>query len=413
MSKEKLIPQEIGFDNLDTESLSELSYGQKVERLKESRLEEISIDTFLTLFGDVDEVKQVEIADMLGEAGVYLVENAKEGAPSTQDKLNAEEGTRTESFPKSDGAETHFLDVNDPVGLYLKEVGETPLLKGIEEEVVLAKRIERGREARKELAKGLVSNKRNNELQVYIEDGWAAREHLITANSRLTISIAKKYMGRGVPFLDLIQEGNIGLIRATLKFDYRRGYKFSTYAHWWIRQAVTRAVADQGRTIRLPVHLGDQINKMLRVSHQLTQQFGRIPNTEELAENLNVSQKKVENMIQIARRPLSLETPVGDDDEPATIGQFVEDKSSENPVERSEKDSMRDNLNEVLDLLSPREKRILQLRYGFIDGRNHTLEEVGIKMGVTRERIRQIEGKALRRLRHPNTLSKLQDYKEE
>lgn len=172
-------------------------------------------------------------------------------------------------------------------------------------------------------------------------------------------------------------------------------------------------MADQGRTIRLPVHLGDQINKMLRVSHQLTQQFGRIPNTEELAENLNVSQKKVENMIQIARRPLSLETPVGDDDEPATIGQFVEDKSSENPVERSEKDSMRDNLNEVLDLLSPREKRILQLRYGFIDGRNHTLEEVGIKMGVTRERIRQIEGKALRRLRHPNTLSKLQDYKEE
>jgi RNA polymerase primary sigma factor len=238
----------------------------------------------------------------------------------------------------------------------------------------------------KNLAHGSVSPKRRLELRRFIEDGWAAREHLITANSRLVISVAKKYMGRGVPFLDLIQEGNIGLIRATKKFDYRRGHKFSTYATWWIRQAVTRAIADQGRTIRVPVHMGDQINKLLRVQHQLTQRLGREPSVEELAEALDVPPKKVENMIQVARRPLSLETPT-DDEEDSVLGDFIEDDEAPPPDDTATYNLLREHLGEVLNGLPPREVRILQLRYGLLDGQAYTLEEVGRKMGVTRERV--------------------------
>jgi len=259
------------------------------------------------------------------------------------------------------------------------------------------------------LAKGNVNNKRRLELRKLIEDGWAAREHLITANSRLVISVAKKYMGRGVPFLDLIQEGNIGLIRATKKFDYRRGHKFSTYATWWIRQAVTRAIADQGRTIRVPVHMGDQINKLLRVQHQLTQRLGREPTVEELAIALDVPPKKVENMIQVARRPLSLETPT-DDEEDSVLGDFIEDDEAPPPDESATYNLLREHLEEVLNGLPPREVRILQLRYGLLDGQAYTLEEVGRKMGVTRERVRQIEAQALSRLRHPSIRRKLRDY---
>jgi RNA polymerase primary sigma factor len=247
------------------------------------------------------------------------------------------------------------------------------------------------------------------ELRRLIEDGWAAREHLITANSRLVISVAKKYMGRGVPFLDLIQEGNIGLIRATKKFDYRRGHKFSTYATWWIRQAVTRAIADQGRTIRVPVHMGDQINKLLRVQHQLTQKLGRAPQVEELAEALDVPPKKVENMIQVARRPLSLETPT-DNEEDSVLGDFIEDDDAPPPDDTATYHLLREHLTEVMDNLPPREVRILQLRYGILDGQAYTLEEVGRKMGVTRERVRQIEAQALSRLRHPTVRRKLRDY---
>jgi RNA polymerase primary sigma factor len=242
-----------------------------------------------------------------------------------------------------------------------------------------------------------------------IEDGWAAREHLITANSRLVISVAKKYMGRGVPFLDLIQEGNIGLIRATKKFEYRRGHKFSTYATWWIRQAVTRAIADQGRTIRVPVHMGDQINKLLRIQHQLTQRLGREPSLEELAETLEVTPKKVENMIQVARRPLSLETPT-DDEEDSMLGDFIEDDEAPPPDDTATYNLLKEHLGTVLDSLPPREVRILQLRYGLLDGQAYTLEEVGRKMGVTRERVRQIEAQALSRLRHPSIKRCLRDY---
>jgi RNA polymerase primary sigma factor len=240
-------------------------------------------------------------------------------------------------------------------------------------------------------------------------NGQAAREHLITANSRLVISVAKKYIGRGVPFLDLIQEGNIGLIRAARKFDYRRGHKFSTYATWWIRQAVTRAIADQGRTIRVPVHMGDQINRLIRVSHQLTQELGHDPTSEELAEALEVPVKKAEQMIQVARRPLSLETPT-DEDEDSVLGDFIEDAEALAPAEAVTQNMLKEQIQEILLSLPPREVRILQLRYGLVDGESYTLEEVGKKLGVTRERVRQIEAQALSRLRHPTHSRRLKDY---
>jgi RNA polymerase primary sigma factor len=277
------------------------------------------------------------------------------------------------------------------------------------EEVDLAQRIESGRMARAELARGNVSDRRRIELRRLVEDGWTAREHLITANSRLVISVAKKYMNRGVPFLDLIQEGNIGLMRATKKFEYRRGHKFSTYATWWIRQAISRAVADQGRTIRVPVHMGDKINKLLRIQHELTQRFDRKPTIEELAEVLEVEPAKVEHMMRVARRPLSLELPT-DDEGDSTLGDFIEDDEVPRPDDTATENLLKEHLLSVLDSLPPREVRILQLRFGLLDGNSYTLEEVGDKMGVTRERVRQIQAQALSRLRHPNIKRRLRDY---
>jgi RNA polymerase primary sigma factor len=364
----------------------------------------VTIDDILTLFPEVErDIDQLEDAyAALIAAGLSVLEEGEEdaGEPSVEATIEDDEPINEQYLSA--------VDADDTVGLYLKEVGRVPLLTA-QEEVDLAKRIERGRVAREELAKTSVSSKRRSELQHLIENGWAAREHLITANSRLVISVAKKYMGRGVPFLDLIQEGNIGLIRAAKKFDYRRGHKFSTYATWWIRQAVTRAIADQGRTIRVPVHMGDQINKMLRISHQLTQRLGRDPSTEELAEALDVTPKKVENMIQVARRPLSLETPT-DEEEDSILGDFIQDQDSPEPVEMVTQNLLREHLQDVLSALPPREVRILQLRYGLLDGQSYTLEEVGKKMGVTRERVRQIEAQALSRLRHPNHRRTLVDY---
>jgi len=289
-----------------------------------------------------------------------------------------------------------------------KEVSRVPLLDA-KEEVALAQRIESGRMARAELARENVTARRRSELRGLIEDGWTAREHLITANSRLVISVAKKYMNRGVPFLDLIQEGNIGLIRATKKFEYRRGHKFSTYATWWIRQAVSRAVADQGRTIRVPVHMGDQINKMLRIQHQLTQKLDHEPSIEELAENLEVTPEKVEHMMQVARRPLSLELPT-DEEGDSMLGDFIEDDEIPPPDDSATYNLLKEHLVMVLESLPPREVRILQLRYGLLDGQTYTLEVVGQKMGVTRERVRQIEAQALSRLRHPAIKRRLRDY---
>ncbi len=374
----------------------------------------VTIDDILHLFPEAEQdVEQLEEAfAALFSAGITYVEDTPTIDEQTEEEIATDEEIESEEL---DEVETEIsfddlanIDTDDTIGLYLKEVSRVPLLNA-EEEVELAQRIERGRMAREELARGTVNVPRRQELRHLIEDGWGAREHLITANSRLVISVAKKYMGRGVPFLDLIQEGNIGLIRATKKFDYRRGHKFSTYATWWIRQAVTRAIADQGRTIRVPVHMGDQINKLLRVQHQLTQKLGRDPSVDELAGSLEVAPKKVENMIQVARRPLSLETPT-DDEEDSVLGDFIEDDEAPPPDDTATYNLLKKHLEEVLNGLPPREVRILQLRYGLLDGQAYTLEEVGRKMGVTRERVRQIEAQALSRLRHPSIRRKLRDY---
>lgn len=392
------------FEEFDAEQAGSL-IDQLVELGREKGF--ITIEDIITIFPeaerDLDQLEEAYAA-LLGADIPYIDEVAE------PDDHFEEEIIEDEAIPASAEDQNHLasVDADDTVGLYLKEVGRVPLLTA-EEEVQLAKRIERGRIAREELASGPVYERRRSELRKGIEDGWAAREHLITANSRLVISVAKKYMGRGVPFLDLIQEGNIGLIRAAKKFDYRRGHKFSTYATWWIRQAVTRAIADQGRTIRVPVHMGDQINKLLRVSHQLTQKLGRDPSTDELADFLGVPPKKVENMIQVARRPLSLETPT-DEEEDSVLADFIQDEESPAPADTVTQNLLHEHLKEVLNTLPPREVRILQLRYGLLDGQSYTLEEVGRKMGVTRERVRQIEAQALSRLRHPGHRRKLVDY---
>lgn len=371
----------------------------------------VTIDDILTFFPeaeqDVDQLEEAFAA--LLSSGIPYVDSPI-GPEPTDEQLSEEDETDDEIRQELQAEDNYLanIDTDDTIGLYLKEVGRVPLLTA-EQEVELAQRIETGRIGREELARGNINLQRRQELQMSIEDGWAAREHLITANSRLVISVAKKYMGRGVPFLDLIQEGNIGLIRAAKKFDYRRGHKFSTYATWWIRQAVTRAIADQGRTIRVPVHMGDQINKLLRVQHQLTQRLGRDPSVEELATALEVSPQKVENMIQVARRPLSLETPT-DDEEDSVLGDFIQDEEISAPDESATYNLLREHLNSVMNGLPPREVRILQLRYGLLDGQAYTLEEVGRKMGVTRERVRQIEAQALSRLRHPAIRRKLREY---
>ncbi len=315
----------------------------------------VTIDDILHFFPEAEQdVEQLEEAfAALLSAGINYIEEPTAIEEPAEDELSLEEEEAGEEEP---GQSAYFddlanIDTDDTIGLYLKEVSRVPLLTA-EEEVELAQRIERGRMAREELARGNVNTRRRMELRHLIEDGWSAREHLITANSRLVISVAKKYMGRGVPFLDLIQEGNIGLIRATKKFDYRRGHKFSTYATWWIRQAVTRAIADQGRTIRVPVHMGDQINKLLRVQHQLTQRLGREPTVEELAEALEVPPKKVENMIQVARRPLSLETPT-DDEEDSVLGDFIEDDEAPPPDDMATYNLLKEHLEDVLNSLPP------------------------------------------------------------
>ncbi len=365
----------------------------------------VTINDILKFFPNAEnDVAQLELAfSTLISAGIPYVEDADLlEEPSDKDL----EKQANEKVASSDDLAN--IDPNDVVGLYFREVGRVPLLSATEE-ITLAQRIESGRMAREELARGYVSNRRRIELCRLIEEGWEAREQLITANSRLVISVAKKFMNRGVPFLDLIQEGNIGLIRATKKFEYRRGHKFSTYATWWIRQAVGRAVSDQGRTIRVPVHMGDQINKFLRTKLQLTQKFGREPTLEELAQTLEVTPEKVKQMTEVAKRPLSLETPVGDEDD-AMLGDFIEDEESQPPEDTATTNLLREHLTSILDELPPREVRILQLRFGLLDGQSYTLKEVGMKMGVTRERVRQIEKQALTRLRHPSIKRYLKAY---
>ncbi|NUM44529.1 MAG: sigma-70 family RNA polymerase sigma factor [Anaerolineales bacterium] len=298
----------------------------------------------------------------------------------------------------------------DPVGLYLKEMSSVPLLT-TEEEISLAQRIENGRACHRDLKRlnGSATSQQIDFMSASIQDGEQARESLIKANTRLVVSIAKKYIGCGVPFLDLIQEGNLGLMKAVEKYDYLRGFRFSTYATWWIRQTITRAIAEQGRTIRVPVHMVDRIRQMYKAAHDLEQKLGRPPSKEELAADLQVEVERVEWMMKVSRTPLSLETPVGEDDS-TELGAFVEDQQSPTPNQQVYQNMLREKVDEVLSTLSPREARILKLRFGLENGRCYTLEEIGQKFGLTRERIRQIEGKALRRLRHPRRSRRLQDY---
>jgi RNA polymerase primary sigma factor len=336
----------------------------------------------------------VEISDAEFEEPVVTEESKKE--------------TRTTPTTAAD-IDLTAIDIDDSISLYLKEIGRIPLLTA-EQEVSLAKRMEAGRHARRRLGKnGRLGQDSRHQLQATVRDGKAAQEHLIKANSRLVVSVAKKYVGRGVPFLDLIQEGNIGLIRAVRKFDYRRGYKFSTYATWWIRQAVTRAIADQGRTIRVPVHMYEQINRLARISRQLVQELGRDPTIEEIAQELGVGPKKVERIIKVSQRPLSLEMPVGEEDD-SFLGDFIEDGEAPSPTDQASQQLLREQIDDIFASLTPREVRILQLRFGLVDGYSYTLEEVGKKFGVTRERIRQIEAQALGRLRHPSRSRKLRDF---
>lgn len=308
---------------------------------------------------------------------------------SNGEKINKDKKINSEnnSDEETKGLDLSISDakgMDDPVRMYLKGIGKVDLLTA-EEEVELAKRIEEGDEA--------------------------AKQHLVEANLRLVVSIAKKYIGRGMHYLDLIQEGNMGLMKAVEKFDYNKGYKFSTYATWWIRQAITRSIADQGRTIRVPVHMVEKINKLVRVSRQLFQELGREPTSEEISVEMGISEEKVREIKKISKESISLETPIGEEED-SNLGDFIKDEEATEPAASVNHILLREQLDDVLSTLTEREKRILELRFGIGDGRNRTLEEVGKEFGVTRERIRQIEAKALRKLRHPTRSHKLKDYVE-
>jgi len=304
--------------------------------------------------------------------------------------------------------------IDDPVRMYLREIGRVPLLTA-KDEVELAKQMETGKAAlvrRVDLARrGLLDPKLDRELHHQVELGGRARRRLAESNLRLVVSVAKKYIGRGMSLLDLIQEGNIGLIRAVEKFDYHKGYKFSTYATWWIRQAITRAIADQARTIRIPVHMVETINKLIRTSRRLLQELGREPTPEEIAREMEIPADKVREIMKVSQEPVSLETPVGEEED-SHLGDFIPDDGTMGPPEAASFQLLREQVEDVLSSLTGRERRVLQLRFGLDDGRSRTLEEVGKEFGVTRERIRQIEAKALRKLRHPSRSKKLKDYLE-
>ncbi len=343
-----------------------------------------------------------------------MVALRRHGVEILDTDLEMDMGEIDPALPASDMDTFNNLDnisSDDTIGLYLKEMSRVPLLS-LNEETEIARRVEDGRASKKELDRcnGTCPADRKLLLQSLVEDGILAREHLIKANTRLVVSVAKRYVGRGVPFLDLIQEGNLGLMKAVEKFDYHRGFRFSTYATWWIRQTITRSIADQGRTIRVPVHMVDRIRQLYKITHEMEQTLGRIPNTTELADKLELPIDKIEWMLQVSWLPLSLESPINDDEEDSELGQFVEDQFTPSPMDSTYAKLLREKIEEVLESLPPREARILRLRFGLENGHNYTLEEVGEKFGLTRERIRQIESKALRRLRHPRRARQLKEY---
>ncbi len=330
--------------------------------------------------------KQIDkLIEKVEDAGISIVD--EKGNPSEkalknrQVKLSKNELSQVSKAPKG-------IKISDPVRMYLKEIGRVPLLNA-KQEIEMAKRIEKGG-----------------------DDGEVAKQELAEANLRLVVSIAKRYVGRGMHFLDLIQEGNMGLMKAVDKFDYTKGFKFSTYATWWIRQAITRAIADQARTIRIPVHMVETINKLIRIQRTLVQDLGRDPLPEEIGAEMNLTADKVREIQKIAQEPVSLETPIGEEDD-SHLGDFIEDNESESPAESTSDQMLKDQLGDVLGTLTEREENVLRLRFGLEDGKTRTLEEVGKVFGVTRERIRQIEAKALRKLRHPSRSKQLKDFMEE
>ena len=306
-------------------------------------------------------------------------------------------------------ANASHAKINDPVKMYLKEIGQIPLLDP-KEEPIIARQIQEGEQAKEDIKNPDLSDEEKKKLAKIIADGEEAKQTLISSNLRLVVSIAKKYVGRGMLFLDLIQEGNCGLIKAVEKFDYTKGFKFSTYATWWIRQSITRAIADQARTIRIPVHMVETINKLTRIQRQLVQDLGRDPMPEEIAEKMeNISAEKVREIQKIALDPVSLETPIGEEDD-SHLGDFIEDKDTVSPDDYTNNQLLKDEINAVLQGLTEREEKVLRLRFGLLDGRTRTLEEVGKEFNVTRERIRQIEAKALRKLKNPNRCKRLRDF---
>jgi RNA polymerase primary sigma factor len=356
---------------------------------------------------NIDQLEEVFIS--LQEAGIEIEDEPME----SEDEMLKEAMELLDEREKERSLEEDLFDLSgissdDTVGLYLKEMARVPLLS-TEDEVRLAKLLERGYKAHRQLERDGQNPAEREKLEKAVEEGIIARGHLIEANTRLVVSIAKKYMGRGVPFLDLIQEGNLGLMKAVEKFDYRRGYRFSTYATWWIRQTITRAIADQGRTIRVPVHMSDRIRRLYKAARQLEQEHGRKPTPEEIAVEMEMEPRKVQWMLKVSWRPLSLEQPVGEEED-SELGSFIEDEAMPTPTQSAYDNLLREKVEEVLTTLTPREARILRLRFGLQNGRSYTLEEVGQKFGLTRERIRQIEGKALRRLRHPRRSRQLRDY---
>jgi RNA polymerase primary sigma factor len=350
--------------------------------------------TSAMLAGDLPAEALDAVLQALAAAGVTVVE-AQDDEPT----------------PAAEEAAAQAGPTSDPVRLYLKEIGKVPLLTA-ELEVELAKAVEAGLFAAEKLLLPGLSQAERRDLELVQLQGVLAKRHLVEANLRLVVSIAKRYVGRGMLFLDLIQEGNLGLIRAVEKFDYTKGFKFSTYATWWIRQAITRAIADQARTIRIPVHMVETINKVVRLQRQLLQDLGREPTPEELAEQLDLSPGKVRDILKLAQEPVSLDTPIGETDD-SHLGDFIEDSDAVVPGEAASFLMLKEQLASVLHELGDREKKVIELRYGLTDGRARTLEEVGQEFGVTRERIRQIESKTLLKLRHPSRAAKLRDYLDE
>ena len=339
--------------------------------------------------------QMARLVEALEQRGIEIIDSEADNPETT-----AEEG-------KPAGLED--ISSDDTISLYLREMALTPLLK-VDEELNLAKRITRARQARRDLNRLNGNNPELRlELEAIVQDGRIAREYLIKANTRLVVSVARRYVGQGVPFLDLIQEGNLGLMKAVEKFEYQRGFRFSTYATWWIRQGIVRAVADLGRTIRVPVHMADRLRQIHKASQEIEQKMGRAATPQELADRLSLDSTKLRWILQVTQPPISLESPVGEEDE-SELGNYVEDNTTPSPAQITYENMLRERVDEVLAGLSPREARVLRLRFGLGQDRPYTLEEVGQKFGLTRERIRQIEGKALRRLRQPGRARLLRDY---